>query len=123
MFYFILVFCYSQDTIPPTLLEIHIQSSNSNHSLAYIGETITLTVVSSEPLLSIRITIAGVNAQIKSRDNGLGLHWAGEIILVGTETGLQFTIYYYDYSGNVGQTRTETTDGSFVLLGLWLFLF
>jgi hypothetical protein len=100
-----------------TLTSVSIGSSNPDPGLAQDGDTVTLEVVSEEPLAELTATVEGVVGTGTSTD---GLTWQVQVLLpAGGDYGrdVRFAVDYLTAGGARGATTTTTTDGS--RLALW----
>ena len=103
------------DMTKPTLDAVTIKSSNPDGtSQAIPGDTITLTFVSSEPILTPAVTINGVAASSVT-GNGGDIVWSATRVITSaddTNGPVTFTIDYSDFAANAGNPVTATTDGT-----------
>ncbi len=103
------------DMTKPTLDAVTIKSSNPDGtSQAIPGNTITLTFVSSEPILTPAVTINGVAASSVT-GNGGDIVWSATRVITSaddTNGPVTFTIDYSDFAANAGNPVTATTDGT-----------
>ncbi len=98
----------------PTLPFVRIYSNNSNPWYAKIGDTITLSFSSSEPLTWVFAVIANNGATI----TGTGTNRIGNYTLWGGESegNTSFSIDFEDFYNNTGITVTTVTDTSQVII-------
>ena len=103
------------DMTKPTLDAVTIKSSNPDGtSQAIPGDTITLTFVSSEPILTPAVTINGVAASSVT-GNGGDIVWSATRVITSaddTNGPVTFTIDYSDFAANAGNPVSATTDGT-----------
>jgi hypothetical protein len=93
---------FFRDTVVPTLTT-NIVSSNTTHTLAKVGDTITLTITASEALTAIpTVTIDGQSASVV--DNGSNVYAATYTLVSGDTAGtIGYTITNFsDLAGNPG---------------------
>ncbi len=104
------------DKTLPGLSVVHIESDNANNSaLARPGDVVSLTLTSSEPLLSNpTVTIAGTAATVTN--NGNNNYTAAYTMQNsdGDAAAITFNVTFRDASGNSGTAVTATTDASSV---------
>lgn len=105
------------DTQKPLLDTIHISTNNSTPTIGENGDIISLAWRSNEQLnlSSITVTLWGQNASV-SETACAGYCYTAEVeidnnIAAGT---VSIAISYQDIIGNIGDTRTSTTDSSSV---------
>ena len=99
------------DVTIPTLATVTIASSNSNLTLAKVGDIITLTIVASENLTSTpTVTITGDAVTT----TGSGVNWTATYVMDGSDTegAVPFTINFTDLATNPGVQVIAKTDGS-----------
>eukprot|EP01049_Picozoa_sp_SAG25_P019832 SAG25_NODE_6461_length_558_cov_0.590414_1_plen_135_part_10 len=112
------------------LTSIGIVSSNANDTTrANVDDTITITVIASEPLVRPQVIIAGQTAAVvgfgaaaatapsgtaHSRYTASYTVAAGEV----NEGTVWFTVTYSDLSSNAGIMQTMATDGSAVSIDM-----
>lgn len=101
------------DVTAPTLKSVHLESSNSKSLYAKVGDTLTLTFISSESLRTPMVTLAG---QAAALENTGGNGWkATRILTAGAPEGpAAIQVSYFDQAGNPGAVVTTTTDDSTV---------
>lgn len=94
----------------PTLNVVSISSDQPTSILA-IGDTVTVSIESSEPILAPSVMIAGRAAATVS---GGGTSWqATQVIALGDPDGsVPISINYFDVGGEAGSRVTSVTDGS-----------
>ena len=106
------------DLSAPILLAVSIVSSNNaDATRANAGDTISLSILSSEAIVTPAITIAGQAAVV----TGSGLVWyaAYTIIDAEVENGeASLAIVFEDLASNSGVTRESVTDSSVVTIDL-----
>jgi len=102
------------DAIKPTLTTVSIASNNSDTSKAKVGDTVTLTIVSSEALSGNPVVTIDGNAATESTSDST--HYTATYILQtgDTEGALTFAIDFEDVATNGGTTVTGVTDGTAV---------
>ncbi|HWD78311.1 MAG TPA: discoidin domain-containing protein [Kribbella sp.] len=109
---------YGQRTEMSTALNtVSIASSNSDPKRAQNGDTVTLTMSSTEPLSQVSASIEGQAAEVTSTDR---LHWKATVTLPDDVTygrPLRFSVDYTTAAGEPGATIVDTTDGT--SLELW----
>jgi len=103
-----------KDTQAPTLTPVHIESNNSNPSLAKVGDTVTLTFTASESIQTPIVTIAGNSATVTQGTDQTQWTATYKMTESDSEGVVSFTINYKDIAGNDGEQVTITTDGSSV---------
>ncbi len=98
------------DKTAPVLNSVNIISSNTNHSLAKVGDIITLTFVANEDIQTPNVTIAGNVAAVV----GFGATWTATYTMIDDDAEgiIPFTINFKDIAGNSGEQVSNTTDGS-----------
>jgi hypothetical protein len=100
------------DTTVPTLSTVTIASNNTDTTRAKVGDTVTLTIVSSENLRTPIITIAGRAATVVPGTN-LKSWTATQVMATGDTSGtVAFSIAFADIGGTSGVTVTALTGGS-----------
>jgi hypothetical protein len=106
------VYSLTADLTKPTLSTVTIESDNSNTAFAKVGDTITLTIVSSEDLQTPVVTILWEDATIITWVDDK--NWTATYEIVWTETNwtATFTINFTDIAWNIGTQVTTTTDSS-----------
>jgi len=120
---FILSACSSSDDafdatpnnngIDPTLSSLSINSSNPNGSQAVIGDTLTLNLTASEPILAPSVTF---NGNAATNLMGSGTNWTASYLVTEDDISgpIDIRVDYSDVAGNSGNVATSTTDGSAV---------
>ncbi len=100
----------------PTLIDVSIESNNSDTSRATLGDIITLTFTASEPIGTPDVTINGVTATVAPAVAGSTISWsATKAITAGDNDGaVEFTIDFTDLATNDGIQIISTMDGSSV---------
>src|SRR5690606_30884638 len=98
----------------PTVTVSKIVSDNPNSTLATIGNTITLTFTSSEPIDKPQVVIAGNNATVSAVVKNSTTQWKATYKFTGSETEgeVVFAISMTDKNGNAAVDITTTTDNS-----------
>jgi hypothetical protein len=101
------------DKTAPTLTTVHIQSNNANTAKAKVGDIVTVSFTTSEPVSSIGPAIDGhILAAVNVSGNDYTISWT---MANGDPEGLvTFSIGFTDAAGNVGTIVTATTDASSV---------
>ena len=100
------------DTTNPSLSTVSIASNNANTVLAKEGDTVTLSITSSESIQTPTVNIKGSPASIAG---GPTVWTASHVMAAGDSEGLVgFTIDYTDLAGNGGPQVTTTTPPSSV---------
>lgn len=102
------------DRTKPTLPVIAIASSNSNSTLAKVGDIVTLSFTASETIGSPTVVIAGNNVYTTK---GSGNNWTATYTMLETEAEgtVGFSIAFSDEAGNAGISVTATTNNSVVV--------
>ncbi|MDP7629947.1 MAG: hypothetical protein QGF03_05095, partial [SAR324 cluster bacterium] len=106
------------DTTAPDLIKVEVASSNSNtqgqlEQLAKAGDTITLTVESSEALRSLSVVGGDGSPTPLTAAGDTGREWTVSRPVESGENGeLSFTLNYEDLAGNVGASVSNTTNNS-----------
>jgi len=100
------------DTKNPTLSPVNIISSNTNTSLAKVGDTITLSFTADENIGTPTVTIAGHTITPAGFDKS----WTATYTMTNSDSEgvVPFAINFVDIAGNTGVQVTSTTDGSSV---------
>ena len=95
------------DKTNPSASVVTISSSNSNPSLAKVGDTIILTFTSSETIQSPSVTIAGQTASV----SGSGTSWTATYIMQSSDTEglIAYVINFQDLAGNTGTNSGNST--------------
>lgn len=103
---------FIQDVTAPTLSTVTIASDNTDTTMAKVGDTVTLTIVSSEEIKNPTITIA--THSVTAIAGADAKHWTAEYTMVsGDTTGtVPFSISFEDIGGNAGVQVTAITGGS-----------
>lgn len=102
------------DKTLPTLTTVHIQSNNANTAKAKVGDIVTLSFITSEPVVTAS---AGINGHPVAVVNVSGNNYTASWTMTNTdpEGPVTFSIGTYgDPAGNVGTTISTTTDASSV---------
>ena len=106
------------DLEPPTLTKVEVSSTNTNtqgqlEQLAKEGDTITLTVESSEALKSLSVMGSDGSSTPLTAVGNTGREWTLSDIVDSDESGeLSFTLAYEDLAGNAGISVSDTTNNS-----------
>ena len=101
------------DKTAPTLIDVSIESNNSNDTTrATAGNTITLSFISSEPILEPTVTFGGVAASVTV--TGSNTSWNAETTIASTDSDgvVAFSISYSDLAANDGGIVTSPTAGN-----------
>ncbi|WP_170114091.1 Ig-like domain-containing protein [Pontibacter mucosus] len=101
------------DAVAPTLQTVRIASSNSNSTVAKVGDVITLQFVASEAIQLPIVQIAG-NAVSVVATSGLEYRATYSMTAGSSEGVVPFTINFSDLAGNAGTAVSGTTNGSSV---------
>jgi len=103
------------DTTTLGLSSLTISSNNDNTTMAKVGNTITLSITSSENIQTPSVSIAG-QSQSVSRVSGY-TGWSATYTMRDndTEGSVSLSIAFTDTLGNPVTTVTSTTNGSAVL--------
>ena len=102
------------DTTAPSLDPVHIGSDNADPAWARLGDTVTISMTASEPLLGLpQVTIDGKAAD-SVVNTGPDTYAASRTMQSGDTAAvpLVFHIDFSDSAGNPGTAVTDTTDGS-----------
>ena len=105
---------FSFDTVPPVISSVIISSNNASTTLAKVGDTITLSFVSSEELGQVSAVIAGHNVPVVSTSPTA---FTAEYTMQegDIEGEIPFTIDSADLSGNQGVQITGSAVNSKVI--------
>ncbi|MEU5155689.1 discoidin domain-containing protein [Glycomyces sp. NPDC021274] len=79
-----------------------------------IGDTVTATVTTKEPVDAVSVNVMGVTAEAASAD---GRNWTAAVPLEGVEAGPVTFTADYTVDGEAGPTLYGTTDGSKLFVG------
>eukprot|EP01051_Picozoa_sp_SAG22_P018384 SAG22_NODE_3080_length_1957_cov_1.169537_2_plen_492_part_01 len=106
------------DLTAPTLSSVTIASDNSaDASRANAGDTITLSIVASEDIMSPTVTIAGSSASVTS--TSASVYSATYSVTSSDDDGrASLSVGFQDVAGNAGLTLTSVTDLSRVTIDL-----
>ncbi len=107
------VYQTAPDTTAPTLTAVSIESDNSNDtSRAILGDTVTLSFTSSEPILQPTVTINGVD--VSAVIGGDNTSWSAETTITDADVDgvVTFTIAFSNLASNDGTPVTDTTDNT-----------
>lgn len=97
-----------------TLLSVSLASSNTNHALAKVGDTITLTIVAKELIENMVVSIAW---HIVNETIGIDRkHFTASYVMTSDDvTGaVTFSIDWTDLGGNIAVQEVAITDASSV---------
>lgn len=110
------------DVTAPTLTTVEIISDNAINNIAIPGNTITLSLISSEtintPEVSLKsggITVTGTPVITNTSGNNWSINYL--INENDTDGDLSFTIIFSDLANNAGLETTSTTNSSSVVVG------
>lgn len=105
------------DRTPPVFNFIHVSSSNTEGTLAKVGDVITLNFTTSEPVKTPVVTVADQPATVS---NISGNNWTATITVTSatTQSIAAISLPITDLAGNVGTSATTTTDASGVSVDL-----
>ena len=103
------------DLTPPTLPTVTIASGNAaDATKANVSDTISLTIVADEDIVTPTVSIAGLVASV----SGSGSAYVASSLLGAAdelpEGRASFSITFEDTTSNAGVTVTATTDSSLV---------
>ncbi|WP_175491109.1 Ig-like domain-containing protein [Pontibacter chinhatensis] len=101
------------DAVAPTLQTVRIASSNSNSTVAKVGDVIMLQFVASEAIQLPTVQIAG-NAASVVATSGSEYRATYTMTSASSEGVVPFTINFSDLAGNAGTAVSGTTNGSSV---------
>ncbi len=103
-----------KDTLLPTLSDVTIASNNTDNTLAKMGDTVTVSLTSSEDITVPTVTIAGNAAPVATVD---AAHYTASYQMASgdTEGAVAFVINFSDLAGNTGTTVIAVTSGSDVI--------
>ncbi len=107
----------SIDLQPPVISQVSIASNNANAAYAKIGDTVTVSFVSNEPIQTPSVTIAGQPAAVTSLGGNL---WRASAVVTSSmaDGPAALSITALDLAGNAAAAQTAPTDGSSVTLEL-----
>lgn len=110
------VYSNTDDRTAPTLSTVTIASDNATTTLAKVGDTITLTIVSSEPIREPAVVIAGNEATVVEGVEADFKHWTATYDMQSSDTNgnVTFSVNFLDLGGNGGVPVSATTDLSAV---------
>ena len=106
------------DLEAPTLTKVEVSSTNTNtqgqlEQLAKEGDTITLTVESSEALKSLSVMGSDGSPTPLTAVGNTGREWTLSDTVDSDDSGeLSFTLAYEDLAGNAGTSVSDTTNNS-----------
>ena len=106
------------DLEAPTLTKVEVSSTNTNtqgqlEQLAKEGDTITLTVESSEALKSLSVMGSDGSLTPLTAVGNTGQEWTLSDTVDSDDSGeLSFTLAYEDLAGNAGISVSDTTNNS-----------
>jgi hypothetical protein len=105
----------SVDTGNPTLIAVHIESNNTDITLAKVGDTVTVTFTTSEALIANPVVTIDGKAADAVTNLGGNNYSATRVMQAGDTQGVvALSIDYTDALGNAGGQVTSTTDASSV---------
>lgn len=109
-----LTYSYVADVVVPTLSTVTIASNNTDTTKAKVGDTATITIVSSEALSTLTGTIAGHTATVTAGADAK--NWTLSFVMTSGDTNgvVPFTIDFSDMSGNAGTQVVAVTGGASV---------
>ena len=99
------------DRTNPEMIDVSIESNNIyDNSLAMIGDSVMISLVSSENVQEPSVMIAGLFANV----TGDGTYWnaAAEMIEENIEGVIEIEIDYMDLAGNISRTLSVTDTSS-----------
>ncbi len=102
-----------KDIIKPSFTEVTMVSSNTNASVAVVGDTVTIHATSSENLASnVSATMFGRTASV----SGSGRVWTATTIASSNDAAgsVAFTLNFSDAAGNQGNQVSSVTSGTTV---------
>ena len=106
------------DLAAPTLVSMRIESDNAEDATrANGGDTISLHIEVSEPIVDPSVMIAGQDASVL----GFATDWVASYTVVSTQVSegqVQIQLIFEDLAGNAGDTATAVSDDSFVTIDL-----
>jgi len=99
-------------TVPVITAVTAVSNNTYDPALSTVGDTVTVTMVTSESTQSPDVTIGGTIATV----TGSGTTWTAVRALTSddTEGAIALSIDYLDLAGNAGAQTTAATDGSVV---------
>ncbi|MFA5172878.1 MAG: YDG domain-containing protein [Candidatus Paceibacterota bacterium] len=105
-------FVITYDSVIPTLSSVSISSNNINHSLAKVGDIITLSFTADEEIQNPTVIIASNSI---TATNSIGNDWTAVYTMQSGDAEIvSFEINFNDLAGNAGTKVTATTDLSSV---------
>ncbi len=104
------------DKTAPTLTTLSIASDNSDPTLATIGDIVTLSIGSSEPIQTPTVALYLDGSLLSSSTSGSNQTWSTNYTIQSSddEGTVTFSVTFNDVYGNSGTVRTTTNDGSSV---------
>jgi hypothetical protein len=104
------------DKTAPTAPTVKISSNNADTTKAKVGDTITLTIATSEDVGTPTVTIAGKSATVANGGDSDAKTWIASYTMQAgdTEGAIAFTLNVADLVGNAANQVTATTNGSSV---------
>ena len=106
------------DQTLPILDYVHIESNNSYSSIAVLGDIVTLTFESVEPLSSADVVMSGASVAVTESGGVYSATYTIQDSDMLTGGFLPFTIDFIDCPGNIGLTDSTTSDESFVSIDI-----
>ena len=104
------------DKTPPVLSDVTITSSNTDPTVANVGDTVTLSFTASEELSELPVVTIAAQYADEVVDLGNNNYSATRVMQEGDPEGIvEFTIDYSDLAGNAGIQVTNITSGSDVI--------
>ncbi len=112
------VYQTAPDTLAPILTVVSIESNNSDTSRAILGDTVTLSFTSSEPIGTPTVTINTATATVTPAVAGSTTSWSATKIITpaDNDSAVAFTIDFSDLAAtpNAGTQVIATKDGTSV---------
>ncbi|HHY74365.1 MAG TPA: hypothetical protein GX497_14305 [Bacillus bacterium] len=104
------------DKTAPTASTVTIHSNNADQTIAKIGDTITLDIITDEDIQQPTVTIVGKPTAISDKGDSDAKTWQANYTVQSSDSGgpVSFTIDIADLAGNKTTTITSPTDGSSV---------
>ncbi len=103
------------DNTPPTLSTVTIISNNASTTLAKVGNTVTLTFISSESIDSPTVSIGAESGGAVTVTQGVdSRHWTAVATMTSGDSNgtVPFTVDFDDLYGNVATQVTAIISGS-----------
>lgn len=109
------------DFTPPALESVTIRSSGENSEIAKKDDVVTLSILASEKIQTPAVTFKSGNVSVLNPavlSNTIGDNWTASYIVDDSDLDgeVLFTVIYKDEANNEGQTVSETTNGSRVVV-------